>query len=99
MFSALIAFAAADISLKNYPPYKLSGWHPSEPLYGEYGAPPVPASVQVSQENLRFAGQSVDVTTVVEPKNTYLPASVQQQFYQLNAAQVPVHIKFNLHNK
>lgn len=99
MFSALIAFAAADLSLKRYPPCKPSGWRPSEPLPEEYGAPPVPASVQVSQENLRFAGQSVDVTTVAEPKNTYLPASIQQQFHQLDAKQVGIKFNCILHNK
>lgn len=92
VFSALIALGAADISLKNNPPYKPSGWRPSGPLPGEYGAPPAPASVQVSQENLRFAGQVVEVTTAAEPNNAYLPpasfAAAHQQFGQLNAAQV-----------
>lgn len=85
----LIAICGADISLKKEPPYKPSGWRPSGPLPGEYGAPPIPASVQVSQENLRFAGQSVEVTTAMKPKIAYLPPPAsQQRFGQLNAAQV-----------
>lgn len=88
-FGVLIAFCAADISLKKDPPYKPSGWRPSGLLPGEYGAPPIPASVQVSQENLRFAGQLVEVTTDLKPKNAYLPPPVpQQRFRQWNAAQV-----------
>lgn len=92
-FSALIAFGAADISLKNSPPYHPSGWRPSGPVPGEYGAPPAPASLQVSQENLRFIGQLVEVTAGAEPKNAYLPPAASptaayHQFGQLNAAQV-----------
>lgn len=88
---AITALGAADVSLKNGPPYKPPGWHPSRLLPGEYGAPPVPASVQVSQENLRFVGQVVEVTTAAVPKNAYLPPSAQQQFALPNAAQVQVH--------
>lgn len=75
-FIAIIACGAADISLKNN--------QPSGPLPGEYGAPPAPASVQVSQENLRFAGQIVEVTTGTEPKNAYLPPSAQLQATQVS---------------
>lgn len=81
-FGAIIAFSAADISLKSDPPYKPSGWRPSGLLLGEYGAPPVP--VQASQENLRFVGQFVEVTTAAVPNNAYLPTIIGQP----NAAQV-----------
>lgn len=82
-FSAIIAFGATDISLKNYPSYE----------HSEYGAPSASASLQVTQENLRFEGQVVEVTTAVAPTNAYLPpyassAAAYQQFRQQNLVKV-----------
>lgn len=81
-FGGIIAYAAADISLKNNPS--------TRPLPAKYGAPPASASIQVAQENLRFSGQVVEITTGSEPRNAYLPPSAEakQQSGQLRATQV-----------
>lgn len=87
-FAGLIGLSVCDVSL-NRAPYSPSGYRPSPAslaLPGEYGAPPVPASVQVSQENVQFAGQTVEVNSP-RPSNAYLPPS-PSQFGQLKAQKV-----------
>lgn len=73
----LICSCSCDVSA-----ISSSGWHPSPAslaLPGEYGAPPLPTatSVQVSEENIQFAGQTVEVNqpAAQRPSNTYLAAT------------------------
>lgn len=97
LFGAFVVYCVADISLNNNgsPPYPASGWRPKGsnlPIPGEYGAPPAPVTVQVSKENVQFAGQVVEIpTTAAEPNNAYLPPATQQQL-KLNKVSQPFKI-------
>lgn len=67
-----------DVSLNNGG-YQASGWKPSGPalkLPSEYGPPPQ-TEVEVSKENIQFAGQVVSVAPA--PNNAYLPPTTESQ--------------------
>lgn len=95
-FAGLIGLCVCDVSLKVQAPYAASGYRPSPAslaLPGEYGAPPVPASVQVTEENVQFAGQTVEVNNSDRrPSNAYLPPA--NQFGQLKSPKVCFRIEF-----
>lgn len=68
-------------------PYSPSGWRPSGPslsLPSEYGPPPgvLPSAsfVQLSQENVQFAGQTVEVPSGPASSSAYLPPSSPARF-------------------
>lgn len=90
-FAGLIGLCVCDVSLNA--PYAASGYRPSPAslaLPGEYGAPPLPAtSVQVSEETVQFAGQTVEVNSQ-RPHNAYLPPA--NQFEQLKSPRVRLKI-------
>lgn len=68
-----LALVSCEAETPSEGPYSPSGWRPSGPslpLPGEYGAPPL-AGLQVSQENVQFAGQTVEVPAA--PASLYLP--------------------------
>lgn len=81
-------------------PYSPSGWRPSGPslpLPGEYGAPPAPTAaataVQLSQENVQFTGQTVEIPSGAAPSSAYLPpasssARFTAKFQRLQTAPV-----------
>lgn len=89
LLAGLIGLSACDVSSGPYP-------YPASPasaaLPGEYGAPPLPnsqygapaspSSVQLSQENIQFGGQFVEVNNG-RPNNVYLPPSSSSQFQPL----------------
>lgn len=83
----LICSCLCDVSLNN-------GERPSpasQALPGEYGAPPIPtpSSVQVSEENVQFAGQVVEFNRPAQqPNNAYLPPNSQYQLEQLKQSKV-----------
>lgn len=60
-------------------PYPASGWKPdgaSFKLPTEYGAPvqqPHASEIEITQENVVYAGMLGETTTVATPSNTYLP--------------------------
>lgn len=72
------------------PPYEPSGWQPSGPQLQlpnrEYGAPPPqpqtpePTDVEVSEETILFAGQSVSTETVESTKTTPSEVDSQRQY-------------------
>lgn len=87
-FIGFISLCVCDVSLRvkvpYYPPPE------SKPLPGEYGAPPIvktPTSFQVSKENLRFAGQTVEITSQT-PYHAYLAPNPSNQFQKLQATKV-----------
>lgn len=72
----------ADVSQRQNAggPYPSSGWQPQGSrlnLPAEYG-PPAALNVEVSRENIAFAGQQVAVTTVSSPNNEYLPPTATE---------------------
>jgi len=89
LLAGLIGLSACDVSSG---PYPYSPSPASAALPGEYGAPPLPnsqygapaspSSVQLSQENIQFGGQIVEVNKG-RPNNVYLPPSSSSQFQQL----------------
>lgn len=85
IFAGLIGFCLCEA------PYAASGYKPSpaeSALPGEYGAPPLPASVQVSHENVEFAGQTVEVNTGVQRPNNAAYYTPSNQFAQLKTEKV-----------
>lgn len=89
LLAGLIGLSVCDVSSG---PYSYSPLSANTALPGEYGAPPLPnsqygappspSSVQVSQENIQFGGQIVEVNNG-RPSNVYLPPSSSSQFQQL----------------
>lgn len=90
LLAGLIGLSACVVSSGPYP-------YPASPastaLPGEYGAPPLPnsqygapaspSSVEISQENIQFGGQVVEVNNG-RPSNVYFsPSSSFNQFQQL----------------
>lgn len=90
LFAGLIGLSVCDVSSGPYP-YPASP--ASTPLPGEYGAPPLPNSqygvpaspsaVQVSQENIHFGGQIVEVNNGRPSNVHHSPSLSSSQFQQL----------------
>lgn len=101
LFAGLIGLSVCDVSSGPYPyPASPAG----TPLAGEYGAPPLPNSqygvpatpsaVQVSQENIQFGGQTVEVNNG-RPSNVYQsPSSSSSSFSQFQQLKKPKKVCF-----
>lgn len=93
-FIGFISLCVCDVSLRvkvpYYPPPESKPYPANAPLPGEYGAPPIvktPTSFQVSKENLRFAGQTVEITSQT-PYHAYLAPNPSNQFQKLQVTKV-----------
>lgn len=63
-------------------PYQSSGWKPSSGPALVYGPPASsPSEVEISKENIQFAGQIQSVVPAAAPNNAYLspPSSAAKQ--------------------
>lgn len=66
-------------------PYPASGWRPQGATFqlpNEYGPPHQQQSnVEISQQNIHYAGQFVETTTDFQPSNEYLPPGAANTEY------------------
>lgn len=76
VFIGLIGVCWAEAPFQGYP---ASGWTPSGAKFNlptEYGAPQQQAGaseIEITKENIEYAGQLGETTTYAAPSNAYLP--------------------------